>query len=286
MAPALLELWAWLCPRDWVRSWLSRSFLTHNPATQPKAASRRPWYGRSSKVWWWCLNSRSYLNARNYLSWKTPRNEISPLFIFLLAQPEHLVKVRLWVFLSLNFLACNPGWWPVRVHNLLQLLIRSFLPGRVPTGNIRNIQEQSKRASLLRDSLQTSRDNAGTSSNSEATQIPRDHGAVGPKTQKETQSHGTRHPGHMGDRICVIADRVRSEDLSLLPDPPHLLSGLPSDQSNRRDRLASLLVNFQRSPSRGGEEREDSRVDPWWQRHAVMRGMPWSQKTGKLCNCT
>ena len=102
MAPALLELWPWLCPWDWVRPWLSCSFPSHNPATQ-KAASGRPWYGRLSKVWWWCLNSGSYLNARNYLSWKTPRNEISPRFILLLVQPEHLVKVRLWVFQSLNF---------------------------------------------------------------------------------------------------------------------------------------------------------------------------------------
>ena len=74
-----------------------------------KAASRRPWYGRSSKVWWWCLNSGSYLNARNYLSWKSPRNEISPRFILLLVPPEHLVKVRLWVFQSLNFRLAAQG---------------------------------------------------------------------------------------------------------------------------------------------------------------------------------
>lgn len=188
-----------------------------------KAASRRPWYGRSRKVWW-CLNSGSYLNARNYLSWKTLRNEISPLFILLLVQPEHLVKVRLWVFLSLNFLACNTGWWPVRVHNLLQLRIRSFLPGKVPTGNTCNTQEQSKRASLLRDSFQGSRDNARTSNNSKATQIPRDQGAVSPKTQKETQSRGTRHLGHMGDWIYVTADQVRNTEQGSLspswPTPP------------------------------------------------------------------
>ena len=123
-------------------------FLLTIQLHKQKAASRRPWYGRLSKVWWWCLNSGSYLNARNYLSWKTPRNEISPLFILLLVQPEHLVKVRLWVFLSLSFLACNTGWRPVRVHNLLQLLIRSFLPGRVPMGNIYATFKNSPRGLL------------------------------------------------------------------------------------------------------------------------------------------
>lgn len=61
-------------------------------------------------------------------------------------QPEDSVEVRLWVALSLNFLACNTGWWPVIIHNLLQLLSRSFLSGRVPTGNRGNTQEQSKEA--------------------------------------------------------------------------------------------------------------------------------------------
>lgn len=78
--------------------------------------------------------------------------------------------------------------------------------------------------------------------------------------------------GNGGQWICGTADRKYGARISLLPDPPHLLSGLPSDQSNRRDKLASPLVNFQRSPSRGGEKREDSRVDPWRQRHESCVG--------------
>lgn len=261
-------------------------FLLTIQLHKQKAASRRPWYGRLSKVWWWCLNSGSYLNARNYLSWKTPRNEISPLFILLLVQPEHLVKVRLWVFLSLSFLACNTGWRPVRVHNLLQLLIRSFLPGRVPMGNIYATFKNSPRGFFyweIHPNLKGQCRNFQQQWSHPDPKGPRSSGSQ--NTEGNTVTWNTPPWAH-GGQDCAAQPTEYGARTSLLPDPPHLLSwGFPSDQSNRRDKLASPLVNFQRSPSRGGREERRLKGGPV---ETETRSQAWDTmepEDRKLCNC-